>query len=106
MNDGVKLNLFCEDGETMLSPITRREWQICQLVGRGWDSVQVARHLGIQPETVRNHLQSVFDVLGVHSRLQMALYLIHYGLLDDHRSYQSVVEQMQAEWRSTDSLAG
>jgi len=40
----------------------------------------MAEKLFISEQTVKNHLQNIFDRLGVSARLELALYATHNGL--------------------------
>jgi DNA-binding CsgD family transcriptional regulator len=51
-----------------LARLTPAEQQVCTAVLRGWDNRLVADHIGCAEATVKKHLQSVFDKLGVPSR--------------------------------------
>jgi len=50
--------------------LTSRERELLEFLARGLDNHQIAAHLGISEKTVRNHVSSVFDKLGVESRAQ------------------------------------
>jgi pimeloyl-ACP methyl ester carboxylesterase/DNA-binding CsgD family transcriptional regulator len=54
-----------------LSP---RERQILALIADGLSNAEIAGTLGISDKTVRNHLSSVFDKLGVWSRAQAIVF--------------------------------
>lgn len=56
---------------TELSP---RERQVLNLVGEGLANKQIARRLGIAERTVKAHLTSVFQAIGVTDRTQAALW--------------------------------
>ena len=58
------------DAFQALSP---RESQVVALLRRGCINKEIARELGIQEDTVKKHLQSVFAKLGVHRRALVAL---------------------------------
>jgi len=49
-------------------PLSEREIEILRLAKRGLPNPQIAQALHISPGTVRNHLCSIYDKLGVHSR--------------------------------------
>ena len=51
-----------------LSQLTARENEILRLVAAGASNADIARQLFISDKTVRNHLTSVFEKLGVDSR--------------------------------------
>jgi DNA-binding CsgD family transcriptional regulator len=48
--------------------LTAREREVLALVGEGRTNAEIARLLWISRETVRKHLENVYDKLGVHSR--------------------------------------
>ena len=57
------------------SDLTERQREIVQWAARGMSNKQIARQLGISPETVKTHLHHVFEREGVHGR--MALLAAH-----------------------------
>ena len=61
--------------------LTRRERELLQLLAEGLDDAAMATRLGISPKTVRNHMVSVLDKLGVDSRLQALVLAAHHGLV-------------------------
>jgi len=61
--------------------LTRRELEIVQLVGEGLRNQDIGRRLFISPATVRNHLSSIFEKLGVADRLGLAVYAFRNGLV-------------------------
>ncbi len=63
---------------TSLSP---REHQILALIADGRSNKEVARALGITPETVKTHLKNVFDKLSVERRAQAVARARSLGLL-------------------------
>jgi PAS domain S-box-containing protein len=50
--------------------LSRREIEILTLMSRGLGTRDLAARLDISRATVRNHIQSLFTKLGVHSRLE------------------------------------
>src|SRR5260221_4534043 len=50
-----------------LSP---REIEIVELIGQGRSNKEIARGLGIAPETVKTHVKNIFSNLGVERRAQ------------------------------------
>jgi len=81
------------DGSTLLADqLTQREREVLALLARGTTSAEMARRLGISPNTLRTHVQSVLTKLQVHSRLEAASFAIRNDLLvdDDWRQGSSV----------------
>jgi DNA-binding NarL/FixJ family response regulator len=54
--------------------LTVREEEVLALLGEGLSSKQIAQRLTVTEATARNHIQSILSKLGVHSRLEAALY--------------------------------
>ena len=57
--------------------LTERQREIVRWAARGMSNKQIARQLGISPETVKTHLHHVFEREGVHGRI--ALLLAHHA---------------------------
>ena len=60
-----------------LDVLTPREHEVVRAVLRGASNAAIASDLGLSPQTVRNHLSSVYFKLGVSSRLELALLVMH-----------------------------
>jgi len=72
----------------ILDPLTKREHEVLALVAEGLTNGQIADHLVISENTVQNHLRSIFDKLGVSSRLQAVLranMLVSTGQTTEHQ---------------------
>ena len=66
------------DGTGATSPkcpdlVTKREREIVALVGEGLSNKDIAGRLGISSITVRHHLTSIFDKLGVATRQKLLI---------------------------------
>ena len=62
--------------------LTPRELDIVGTVVAGYSNREIARHLSISEDTVKNHLTNVFDKLGVSSRLELALFAVDHHIID------------------------
>jgi DNA-binding NarL/FixJ family response regulator len=65
-------------GKDLLTP---REGEIVGLVTQGLRNKDIAGKLSISEQTVKNHLQNIYDKLGVSDRLELALYAIHHKIV-------------------------
>lgn len=55
------------------------EVTIATFVWQGRTNPEIGALMGISEQVVKNHLRSVFDKLGVWSRLELALYVASHG---------------------------
>jgi DNA-binding NarL/FixJ family response regulator len=60
--------------------LTRRELQVVEAIVGGASNRDISTQLGMSEQTVKNHLSSIFDKLGVSNRLELALYAVHHRL--------------------------
>ncbi|MCL5005177.1 MAG: response regulator transcription factor [Acidobacteria bacterium] len=60
--------------------LTRRERTIISCLTQGCRNREIAEHLAITEQTVKNHLRSIYDKVGVSDRLELVLYAIHQQL--------------------------
>jgi DNA-binding NarL/FixJ family response regulator len=56
--------------------LTPREQQIASAIADGRSNRDIAVRLGITEQTVKNHLTSIFEKVGVDNRLQLGLALV------------------------------
>lgn len=70
-----------EPGATFgLSP--RELGVVAEVIG-GLSNREIARKLAISENTVKHHLSSIFDKLGVSNRLELALFAVHHRIVPD-----------------------
>ncbi|NLE43774.1 MAG: response regulator transcription factor [Chloroflexi bacterium] len=62
-----------------LSPLSEREMEILELVIEGMSNKEIAYHLGISHQTVKNHMTAILSKLGVADRTQAAVYALRHG---------------------------
>jgi DNA-binding NarL/FixJ family response regulator len=54
------------------APLTDRELQVVELMGRGLSNKEISQNLHIETCTAKNHVQNILQKLGVHRRSQAA----------------------------------
>jgi two-component system, NarL family, nitrate/nitrite response regulator NarL len=61
--------------------LTPREVEVLHLISEGADNVAIGVALSISPHTVKQYVTNIFEKLGVHSRVQAAVYAVRAGLV-------------------------
>lgn len=64
--------------------LTEREQEVLESIARGERSKEIAAHLGISERTVKAHLASIYNKLGVDSRAAAVAVASQKGLLEIH----------------------
>lgn len=64
-----------------IATLTRREREIIAYVGQGLKNNKIAESLFVSEATVRNHLTSILDKLGLADRFELAVYSFRQGLV-------------------------
>ncbi len=60
--------------------LTKREKTVISYLTQGWRNREIAKQLTISEQTVKNHLRTIYDKVGVSDRLELVLYAIHQRL--------------------------
>jgi DNA-binding NarL/FixJ family response regulator len=61
--------------------LTERERDVLRLVSQGRGNPEIAKELGISEQTVKTHVSSLLEKLGVDNRIQAAVYAVRNGLI-------------------------
>ena len=69
-----------DPGGPAATVLTRREQEVLQLVVEGFANKQIARRLRITEKTVKTHVSSILQKLGVADRTAAAVLAIRQGL--------------------------
>lgn len=64
-----------------LRALSDREVEILRLVALGRDNTEIAHELFLSPSTVKNHVSSILDKLGVDSRTEAAVRAARAGIV-------------------------
>lgn len=62
--------------------LSEREWEVLELVARGYTNVQIAEALRLSDNTVKFHLQNIYQKLGVSNRTEAAGYYFRTRMPD------------------------
>ena len=58
--------------------LTPRQWQVVDLVTEGLRNKEIGARLGISEHVTKNYLRVIFDVTGMSTRLELALWRISH----------------------------
>jgi two-component system NarL family response regulator len=72
-----------DEARRRLSRLTRREREVLALLARGISKAGIAETLVISPQTARTHIQNIISKLGVHTRLEAAMFVTQNEILDE-----------------------
>ncbi len=81
--------------------LTPRELEVVKMIVAGYSNREIGRKLGMSEQTVKHHLTSAFDKLGVYNRLELALFAVDHRLVGDMADSEA-----QSEADDTDSNSG
>lgn len=71
----IKTMRLSPEKDELLEKLTEREREIALFVSQGLSNKEIAIELNITERTVKAHLSAVFEKVGVHERLKLALML-------------------------------
>lgn len=82
--------LVAEGGPTGGAPLSERELEVLGLVASGLRNKEIAYRLGIRTATVKNHVHSVLEKLGVRGRREAVRCAYETGLLEGSFRWRSL----------------
>ena len=74
--------LAIKTSKSIEEPLSAREQGILELIGTGFSNKEIARTLGIGPETVKTHVSRIFIKLHVDKRAQAVAVAQDLGLIE------------------------
>ncbi|MBI3046824.1 MAG: response regulator transcription factor [Acidobacteria bacterium] len=83
LSEGAKLSangLLPAQRPSPAPPLSLRELEVLQLLGRGARTKEIAHTLCISLATVRTHTQNILKKLGVHTKLEAVLHALRHNL--------------------------
>ncbi|MFP3564138.1 LuxR C-terminal-related transcriptional regulator [Paraburkholderia sp. SIMBA_030] len=76
--------LYQPDTRPEREALSARECKVVELIAQGQSNKEIARALGIAPETVKSHVKSIFVKLAVEKRAQAVARAQSLGLVGQH----------------------
>jgi DNA-binding NarL/FixJ family response regulator len=67
--------------QAALNRLTARERDVLAALADGLSDKEIARRIHINEKTVRSHMASLLDKLGVESRLQALIFAVRHGAI-------------------------
>jgi DNA-binding CsgD family transcriptional regulator len=71
-----------DGGDERQPPLSKRQWQVLSLMTNGLTNVEIARQLGLSPNTVKIHVSGILARLGLPSRTQAVHWALTQGRQD------------------------
>jgi DNA-binding NarL/FixJ family response regulator len=78
-----RLRLHSVDGPRRRPALSPREFEVLDLLARGWDNARIAAALYVSLGTVKHHISNILRKLGVENRIQAAVRAVRDGLIDE-----------------------
>lgn len=88
--DKLKMDLFqsspekVEELQEATKTLTKREFEILNLIGTGKSNMEIAEELFISYKTVKNHVYNLFTKLGIHTRAEAIHFAISMKISEEH----------------------
>lgn len=74
--------------------LSDRQIEVVKFIPQDLSNKEIARKLGVKTGTVRDHISKAFEILGLHSRMQLAIWVLKKGLisLDEIELPERIIE--------------
>jgi len=70
-----------EEAKKIVEVLSRRETEIVKMVAAGLRNKEIAHKLSIGEGTVKTHLHTIYEKLGVHGRVELTMYALERGII-------------------------
>lgn len=69
---------------TLVDPLSERELEVIRCIIQGMKNNEIAQSLFLSVETVKSHVSTAMQKLGVRDRTQAAVYALTHGLVESN----------------------
>jgi two-component system response regulator NreC len=73
----------CRGGGLDEPKLSRREYEVLQLIAEGLGTGQVGARLSISPKTVNTHREHIMAKLDLHTDVALCRYAMRHGMVSD-----------------------
>jgi DNA-binding NarL/FixJ family response regulator len=63
--------------------LSQREREVLRLIVAGCENTEIGRRMHLSASTIKHHVSSTLDKLGVENRIQAAVLAVRFGLVED-----------------------
>ena len=70
-----------EEAKKIVEVLSKRETEVVRMVAAGLRNKEIAEKLSIGEGTVKSHLHSIYEKLGVHGRVELTMYAFARGIV-------------------------
>ena len=81
----------------MIRPLSARHQEIIRLVASGYHNKEIGQVLGIDAQTVKNHLTTIFSRAGVLDRTQLTIWAFKWEILSVDEAYATMTATFEIE---------
>jgi DNA-binding NarL/FixJ family response regulator len=65
-----------------IRPLSERQKEIARLVAEALSNKEIAQQLHVSEQTIKNYLYTIYDKLGIWSRVELTRYAIRAGIIE------------------------
>ena len=76
--------------------LSAKEMAIITCITQGKRNKEIAYQLGTTEQVIKNYLRKIYDKLGVSDRLELALYCLHYTIIQGEADEEGLAQKMMA----------
>jgi DNA-binding NarL/FixJ family response regulator len=74
---------FGREPEIGHAHLSAREHDLLTLMARGWNNAKIAKELSLSEQTIRNYTSTLYEKIGVHTRVDAVIWARERGFADE-----------------------